>query len=397
MPVEPEGSAPAVTMAPMVMASRPNVRPAPAIPRVPTQRLELVQALRALAATMVVFGHLLGNARQHAALFGALPTIRYAGGAGVDIFFLISGFIMVHASKKQFGSWAGAAEFLRRRLIRIVPLYWLATAATVGLMAVSAHRIAANPAAILASFAFVPFNSAGRGDGMAFPILDLGWTLNYEMMFYVLFALFLPWGRRACVIGVGATLGAMVLIGTLADPANIALRFWTRPITLEFAAGMAVAMGVARWQPVWPPLARLVLVGLAISLYFADPYGLFALPTTPNEVIRLLGWGVPACLMLLAAVSGPVRLNHAPGRALLAVGDASYALYLLHPFILTMLLKLAAASKFLAVAGGWGFIFTGLLTSIGLAIAVHRMVETPLTRILLDRRWRPSATIAVTQ
>lgn len=346
-------------------------------------RLPAIQALRALAATMVVFGHLIGSARDHQALFGPMAALHYAGGAGVDIFFLISGFIMVQSSSRLFGSPAGPAEFLRRRLIRIVPLYWLATLVTVMLM--QGHGRTASGEAIMASLAFIPFDTAGRGDGMAFPLLDLGWTLNYEMMFYLIFALCLPLSRRRCVAACAAVLTAFVLAGALVSPLPIALYFWSRPITVEFVAGMGLALMADKWRPFWPTTARLTLVVLAAVLYWDDPCKLFELKTTPNELIRLLGWGAPAALMLIAASTGPVRMDNAAGRALVALGDASYALYLLHPFVIITLVKIGQRIALLAGIGAWGFILAGLAAAFGLAVIAHRIVEAPLTRILLAR------------
>lgn len=364
----------------------PNVVRDGAAKVVSSGRIDAIQVLRALAAAMVVFGHLIGNARQHPDMFGALPAFRYAGGAGVDIFFLISGFIMVQSSGRLFGSVAGTFEFLRRRLIRIVPLYWLATLAVLALM--QGHGPAAGIRAIAASLAFIPYDTAGRGDGMAFPLLDLGWTLNYEMLFYLVFALCLPLARGRCVAAVGTVLAIMVLLGNLVPPHQIALHFWTRPITLEFVAGMGLALMVASLRPTLPVAVRLALVVAAAALYWADPYGLFLMKTTPNELIRLMGWGVPAMLLLIAAITGPAALDNALGRAVVALGDASYALYLLHPFVITVLIKIAQHSAMFASIGGWGFIALGLVVALGMALVVHRAIEAPVTRFLLARHRR---------
>jgi exopolysaccharide production protein ExoZ len=88
-----------------------------------TSKIESIQMLRAFAASLVVIGHLLGNAAHKPELFGYLGTPHFGGGVGVDVFFLISGFIMVFASSRLFGSLSGSREFLVRRLIRIIPLY----------------------------------------------------------------------------------------------------------------------------------------------------------------------------------------------------------------------------------------------------------------------------------
>jgi exopolysaccharide production protein ExoZ len=113
------------------------------------------------------------------------------GAAGVDLFFIISGFIIVYASEPLFGKPAGPQVFFLRRLIRIAPLYWTVTAFFIVLFLASPNGFAATIAAsntsigaIIASFMFLPF---ARPDGTMFPLHSVGWTLNYEVFFYVIF------------------------------------------------------------------------------------------------------------------------------------------------------------------------------------------------------------------
>ena len=97
--------------------------------QIDTSRLGMVQALRAIAALTVVFGHAQTEALSLvAAKAGGLSTFLVdKTGAGVDLFFVISGFVMVHASQRLFGEAGAAKTFLLRRLFRIVPLYWAVT------------------------------------------------------------------------------------------------------------------------------------------------------------------------------------------------------------------------------------------------------------------------------
>jgi exopolysaccharide production protein ExoZ len=108
--------------------------------------------------------------------------------AGVDLFFVVSRFIMVYASKDAFGKPSEAIDFLQRRIIRIVPLYRIATGA---FMLLISHAI---DKYVLLSMFFVPFDP--------FPIVRPGWTMNYEMAFYLLFAglLWLPRARASAAL-----------------------------------------------------------------------------------------------------------------------------------------------------------------------------------------------------
>ncbi len=160
-------------------------------------KIESVQALRAVAALSIAILHVLHEAigldpggvmaRWHA----ALPW-----GAGVDLFFVISGFVMVYASDELFGRRDAPALFMARRLIRIVPLYWAATTLflLVALIARSAVSEGAGSIAnVVMSYVFLPTR---RPDGSIQPIYSLGWTLNYEMLFYVVFAACIWQARR---------------------------------------------------------------------------------------------------------------------------------------------------------------------------------------------------------
>lgn len=344
----------------------------------PSAKLESIQLLRAIAASMVVIGHLIGAAVHKADVLGPFARPHFAGGAGVDIFFLISGFIMVYTSGRMFGSGCGARDFLIRRLVRIVPLYWLVTLLVLGLAIVAGNHLP-GPLATLASFLFFPMDTSARGDGFAFPIVDLGWTLNYEMMFYLLFAAFIPWGRERCVAAVSVALLLLVGIGALAAPANVTLRFWTQPIILEFGAGMILALLHLRGLISLGTMARIVLAVTAMALYLWDPFGLFTLKTTPNGFARIGSWGIASALLLIAAISGPTPLSGALGKASVRLGDASYALYLLHPFVILVLLRIADRGLFSGDYAAQLFILTGFVMAAATSVIFYLLVERPGT------------------
>ena len=158
------------------------------------QSIVAIQVLRALAATAVVCAHFqmdlgrLLNARD------ALPDLTL-GHAGVDLFFVISGFVMVYASEPMFGRAGGSWQFMTRRLIRIVPVYWLAsTLYLVMALAIPVFEKSYSTASVVASYLFIPWP---RLDGIMQPLVGQGWTLNYEMFFYAIFAMAVSAPRRS--------------------------------------------------------------------------------------------------------------------------------------------------------------------------------------------------------
>ncbi len=333
-----------------------------------TRQFPLVQALRALAALAVALAHVTHDAlalwphsRPLAWLYGAMPW-----DAGVDIFFVISGFVIVHSSRSLYGTRKAARRFAVRRLARIVPLYWLMTSLFLAEWAFSPGSIHGDIGGlgyILKSYLFIP---AARPDGLVQPALGLGWTLNYELFFYALFLPFLALRPAIAVLGATLLLAVLVASGQAGLVHGVVLQTWSAPIVLEFCAGMLLALLPGRVS--LPAIIRLALAAGALILLHWQPAG------WP----RVLGNGIPAALLVAAAISGrgaeePNRLE----RALILLGDASYALYLVHPFIMR-----AAALGWMHLhrAGGPAFYILLCLAAAQLAaLALHRGFEKPCT------------------
>lgn len=203
-----------------------------------------IQVLRALAALMVAIHHVQADAAFLAARAGTdfTPSRALPWTAGVDLFFVISGFIMVHSSAGLFDRPDGARLFVARRIARIVPLYWAATTLFLAVLLASPALVNSgtpSPAQIAASYLFWPMaNAAGEWQ----PIYSLGWTLNYEMLFYALFGAALLAPGRLVVPLVCAALAGLVAAQALSGPLPLPFGFWGQPIVLEFAAGMAVGL-----------------------------------------------------------------------------------------------------------------------------------------------------------
>lgn len=358
-------------------------------PGAPAHQISNLQVLRAAAALMVAFGH-----AQHDALVQRLKlglafdrSFALPWGAGVDLFFVISGFIMVHASERLFGQPGASRAFFGRRLARIVPLYWLFLAAYLALIAQAVwagSRAAPAPLDVVASFAFWPTDAFG--DGIPRPLLTLGWTLNYEMFFYAVFALFVGLPRNRAVLAVALVLASLVGLGAVFGPSAAAPFFWTRPIVLEFGMGMGLAVLLRRGVSISPAL-RGALIAAAAAIWIADPLrsSLQAIDwTTPNDLTRLWGWGVPAALVVAAAVFGSQVRPVGWTRAGVALGDASYALYLVHPFVIFGFRKLWLAAGLPAQLGLWPMVAVSLALSCLAALVVHRLVEKPVTTWVQD-------------
>lgn len=344
-----------------------------------------IQILRALAACLVVFGHSLHDAEHIAARIAQAPLdIAFLDwGFGVDIFFVISGFIMISTTAETFGRPDAARLFFQRRLIRIAPLYWLLTAGLIFVSFIAPNLLnvtVENFRSILTSYFFIP---DVRGNGEVRPILALGWTLNYEMFFYAVFACCLMLPLRRGVLWLTTLFLLFSLLGAITTFSSTALIFWTDSIILEFLFGVFIALA-CRAGAQLPASAALALFGLgaALAVVLGPLSGFYQ--TLPH-VLRA---GVPATMIVAAAAFAP-RLSAtwivAP---LVALGDASYSLYLTHPFVVRPL-----RNVWMTLQGGMlplGF-YVLLCCSVAIiaALLVYRLIEKPMTGAL--QHWTPEA------
>jgi exopolysaccharide production protein ExoZ len=324
-----------------------------------------IQWLRALAALAVVAFHAEGRVPWPTSSFYTV-----GGAAGVDLFFVISGFIMWVTTVTRP---IGPIDFMRLRIVRIVPVYWLFT--TLILLAVAAApslfpRLQINWSHTIASYLFIPWPSPS--DGKVWPLLVQGWTLNYEMFFYLVFAmcLLLPVGLRLRTITL--VLAGLVLTGLLVRPGNPIAQTYTDRLLLEFLAGVWIGRawmsGCIRLSQLVATVAFLAaLLAIASTLSLGDAI----------EDYRLLVWGVPAVILVIAGLALERKFQSLPalGRVL---GDASYSIYLVHGMVAAAMAKVWKAAQ---LSGGMSAVLFVIATMVISALAgwlSYRLVERPL-------------------
>ena len=336
--------------------------------RLSTPRVILpIQYLRGIAALMVVWFH---AAEQLPGLITRIPNTF--GNSGVDLFFVISGFIMVVTTT---GSAISPVEFMRRRIIRVVPLYWLLTLAMVGaaLVAPALFRtLIVTPTTLVESLLFVPHYS-NSFPAMAWPLLVPGWTLNFEMFFYLVFALSLALPSRWRLVALALVFAALVSAGLLLGPfEDAASRVYTSLILLEFVAGAAIAKWWLHHRAEPPRTASAVMIVAGFALLLArDAYPLGTWTQMAGAALVVFG--------ALNAAFADYRMS-----LLRALGDSSYSLYLTHLFALGALraIWVRVVGDTLEPVAIAGFMGTSLLLCTTVGYASWRWVETPLTQLL---------------
>ena len=309
-------------------------------------KLESVQALRGIAVLFVVLSH--------------VGFINF-GAFGVDLFFCISGFIMMYITQKS------TDNFFYKRIIRIVPLYWIMTISTFILVSLKPNLLNSTSSELshlLKSITFIPFEK----NGLIEPILGPGWTLNYEMFFYMIFfaSLKISFVYRGYIAS--SILLFLALVGKFFD-GNLIWNFYTDPIILEFSFGV-LAFYILKSE---------IKFNKSISI-FAVFFMLFICIFTrvkPLPDLRFLLWGLPMSIFFILFVTNNYLFF---ARKLVEkIGDASYSIYLTHLFIilgvdrlLLPMQSLSHLSLLLSIVSITSSLFFGYFVYKWFEVPVHR-------------------------
>ncbi len=354
-------------------------------------KLPGIQSLRGIAALAVVLHHVLEESSPLRSTTPAAPIVL-CGASGVDIFFVISGFIMLSTTLAKFGQPKAGIHFLARRLTRIAPLYWLCLLTILAAHAsgILYRHISVSPSSVIGSFLFIATGHM---------ILGVGWTLNYEMWFYLVFAFFLF--ARSAQTAVCLIVGTLLATLSLAkfSPSTPILRFLANPISLEFCYGLAIALIYTRIAAVKNTIRQASFAAGLIGIALASTYAPHRTTAGLDDNWRFLAWGLPASLLVLSLIDCR-NPKTAPGKVLLLIGDASYSLYLTHPIVMTIYARIIKTGH-LHGQNVYLVMATVILASVFVGLATHRLVERPIEalakRIKTQSRLAKEAGRAATQ
>lgn len=318
------------------------------------QQLDRIQHLRAIAALMVLLDHLAAVSKpfEGCALISKFSEL-FDGSFGVDIFFVISGFIMVFTCQNKFGCAVAWKNFIWRRISRIVPLYWVLTLAETVVLYISridepARQITGSQ--FVQSLLFIPYE---WHDEKFRPLLGPGWSLNYEMLFYALFALALFLPRLRAMLTLTAIFVGFALIG-LIDPPGAVLMAWTRPIILEFLAGAWIGHIFIVLSARNALLSIRFPLAIVFALIAVEGFG----PDTNSKGLSdwdWINWVLASGVVAIATLACDKVSANAILRCLTHIGDASYSIYLAHVIVFSL----------------WQIVWINLLPTSGLAVAVY--------------------------
>lgn len=336
-----------------------------------------VQYVRGLCAAAIVFWHGLSQLQT------TQPHLRYPtwGGIAVDIFFVISGFVMWHmtmANPVSFG------EYWRKRFARAIPFYWFMTTIVVAVMLIAPQLLSTSRfdlTHVVASYLFIPWQHPVLHGEFA-PVIIPGWTLLYEIAFYSVlgFGLFVPLKWRA-----GAVIGTIMAVASLpffVHTSSLLFYFYTQPLIADFASGILI--GWMLWNgyrfPTWICQAAIVLSLIIVVLL---PPGSHFVPVIGGYdfmLTRVAQYFVPAFLIVAGAVFYDCERPEAKKWKLLSlIGDAAYSIYIVHSMVLPVVTRFW---KLTGLQGDWRFnaiyLALGVVASVIAGILCYRLVEYPM-------------------
>ncbi|WP_160319393.1 acyltransferase family protein [Stenotrophomonas koreensis] len=304
-----------------------------------------IQALRGLGAIAVVIYHALS---LH-------PFFNFrAGAAGVDLFFVISGAVMFLSIRPE----TSALSFLWRRAIRVIPIYWIFTTLAVIYFHTRYPEVTFSKEHIIRSYLFAP-----PPEGFVMPVLYPGWTLNYEVFFYLILGASLLFRSASicisiCIIAVlGSVFSSNPALGSL---------YYANQVILEFAAGLMLGWVIkSGYRPEKTTGAILLTTSIAIFAIHNE--------FKPEGVIA---WGIPSVMMVMGAMafeSSTVIQN----RMVQLLGSASYSIYLIHALAIWGIDWVWPDER------GILTVITAIIISITAGTAVYLWVENPLLRVMM--------------
>lgn len=349
-----------------------------------SNKLGGIQVMRGVAAMLVFFFHLdifiPGNS--------ILNSLFSPGFKGVYIFFVVSGYIMAYTTRLVTGDKLNAAgHFFTKRLIRIVPLYYVATAAVMVLMHTAHLYFWERPDLLVKSLAFIPTFEPEVAPNYGDPVLFLGWTLNYEMLFYLLFAIGILLGRYRntflyCYFPFFVIILPLFTLGTVTfdvhgyNFTSNALKFLSNPILLYFVAGVLLANTISQakvtGRTAW------IIFAMSFMLFLLSYFELLPLPQSLSEFI----------FITLLVASASILPNVGEGRVsriLTYLGDISYSVYLFHMIVIFIVRGFFNKFGLADSVDPWMIQALCLIGTVLVAAVSYEVIERRLTSFLREK------------
>lgn len=342
-------------------------------------KLQSIQALRGIAVILVTCFHIMSSQRKYDFESALLPHFLSIGFIGVDIFFIISGFILTVITKDYFGNRSKFFKFAYFRFTRIYPLYWLYTLLLLPVLFFKPDLITLE-VDLISSFLLLP------SDKM--PLVLVGWTLVYEVYFYVIFSFFILFGTHDKLHRYAFLWFLFISIGSVVfDQNSILLHFITNPWGIEFIFGMIIGKYYLTSDTKTPFGIFgiiLALIGFIFIVYYDE--GVFL---NIEGWLRIPTYGLAALLLVVSTIQLE-KQGFIFNKFLLYIGDASYSIYLSHLFIINVIGKVFSIFSQHTFFSEFITVVTMFAASFIIGFLSYRFLETPMinfTKNFYDKRF----------
>ncbi|NVO23005.1 acyltransferase family protein [Donghicola mangrovi] len=335
------------------------------------KKIVFIQYLRAIAAISVILLH--ASTRFNSPEMAAIYNFFRFGHMGVDLFFVISGFIISHVSTNYSSN---PISFFKARMLRILPQYWILTIIWYfTLILIPVKWADTSFSHLIESLLFIPHWHPSFPNHI-WPFLIPGWTLNYEVFFYGIFSLILfvrKEFRTPILIGTFTTL---VLLGIFNNSKFAIFVFIFNPILLEFLFGVLINDVISRFKEISRGVSIFcIFFGCLACVLFSTNYD----PESPWT--RVAYFALPFSFVFFGMLNLKIQLIHLP--LLEKVGDASFSIYLLHTIVLTLIEKILLYFPFNL---DWRYSLTSSIISIIAAIFLgmqwKTFIESPIQKLV---------------
>lgn len=348
--------------------------------------IDSIQMLRGIAALLVMLFHYRMDFNFPFYPFG--NDILISGAVGVPLFFIISGFIMGYTQKSD-GPRA-SFKFIINRLCRILPLYYFCTILWIAMLNINMDDASQfnNKTNLVKSLLFIPLEST-TPPGFGYATLFVGWSLNYEVFFYLLFAASLFIGKYKWLFFFSSTLALLVIIPNFIDSStlnaehaygftNPYVAMATNPLIWNFAAGVAIALVIKNlnFDFAKPYIKWLTWLGIILfSWQYLSGY---------NAGVSINKWGIFSCFLLFSLVLCEKLIGFNAPRILVFLGEISFSLYLMHPIAKEMVYAVLKNANGVNTSG---FVYgiTCVAFTILLSTATHRFIEIRISNSIKYR------------
>jgi peptidoglycan/LPS O-acetylase OafA/YrhL len=344
------------------------------VTRVSKKKLPTLQYFRGLAALFVLLHHITGSTYAQYD-YQYLKGWFDPGWSGVDFFFVLSGFIIFYIHQEDIGDKQKLKPFVYKRITRIYPVYWIATLLFLPLFIRSGN----SETSVIKSLILFPQKSH--------PILEVGWTLGYEMLFYVLFTIAILLKPRISLwIFSFWLIGIFINLGNIADASsqtgNLYVNYIFSHYNIEFILGCVSAYIVKNYDLKYKKTILIVGIIGFLGAWICIQVGLF----TKFSIPRIFTFGISAALIIIGSALLDLKAkSQSVFKSLLYLGDASYSIYLTHlPIYFYVNIAFRATNMYNTL--GYFLATTSIvLIVLFLGCLFHSFIEKPILSLIRKR------------